>query len=76
MRGKVVAYCDSFRRPEGGRGLIYDDRIDPSTIGEFTCPTCFESFLALFLFLKHRRESHADKLAPLAGLSRKESVDA
>jgi hypothetical protein len=42
------------------------DRIDPSVIDEFTCPTCFQSFLALFLYLKHSREAHGDRLAPLS----------
>ena len=42
------------------------DRIDPSTIDEFTCPRCFQTFLALFLYLKHQRERHGDRLAPLS----------
>ena len=43
-----------------------NDRIDPSTIDEFVCPTCLESFLALFLFLNHARERHGERLAPLS----------
>jgi len=42
-----------------------NNRIDPSEIDEFTCPKCFQSFLALFLYLKHVRESHGERLAPL-----------
>jgi hypothetical protein len=41
-------------------------RIDPSTLGDFTCPRCRESFLALFLYLEHTRRKHGERLAPLA----------
>jgi hypothetical protein len=44
---------------------MIDDRIDPSTLDDYLCPQCFEPFLALFLYLKHRRERHGDRLAPL-----------
>ncbi len=42
------------------------DRIDPSTINEFTCPRCLQTFLALFLYLDHARRQHGERLAPLS----------
>ena len=39
--------------------------IDPSAIDEFVCPLCLQPFLALFLYLKHSREAHNSRLAPL-----------
>ena len=49
-----------------------DDRIDPSTIDEYVCPTCFQTFLAYFLYLKHAREQHKERLAPLSPAAAKE----
>ena len=43
-----------------------NDRIDPSAIDEYLCPRCYQTFLALFLFLKHAREQHGERLAPLS----------
>ncbi len=42
-----------------------DNRIDSSKIEEFQCPKCFQSFLALFLYVRHMREKHGERLAPL-----------
>lgn len=43
-----------------------DDRIDPSAISEFRCPQCNQTFLAYFLYLRHAREKHGDRPAPLS----------
>ena len=52
------------------------DRIDPSTLDEFICPHfgCKESFLALFLYLKHARERHGEVLLPLRPATEREGV--
>jgi hypothetical protein len=35
---------------------ITNDRLDPSTLGEFPCHLCGHVSLAWFLWLEHRRE--------------------
>ena len=45
---------------------MHNDPIDPSAIDEFQCPLCQDSFLALFLYLRHSREQHGSRLAPLS----------
>ena len=42
------------------------DRIDPSTLNDYTCPLCFKPFLVLFLYLDHARRHHGERLAPLS----------
>ena len=43
-----------------------NDPIDPSTLNDYVCPLCPESFLALFLYIRHSREQHGSRLAPLS----------
>ena len=45
---------------------MINDHIDPSTLNDYTCPTCLQPFLALFLYLRHSREQHGSRLAPLS----------
>jgi len=43
-----------------------NDPIDPSALNDYVCPLCQDSFLALFLYLRHSRERHGSRLAPLS----------
>jgi hypothetical protein len=52
-----------------------NDRIDPSTVDEFVCPTCFQSFLAFFLYIKHARERHGARVSsPLSPAAPQEGI--
>ena len=39
--------------------------IDPSAVDEFVCPKCFQTFVALFLYIHHARRVHKEVFAPL-----------
>ena len=43
-----------------------NDPIDPSALNDYVCPLCQDSFLALFLYLRHSREQHGSRPAPLS----------
>jgi hypothetical protein len=47
------------------RSGMTDNRIDPSEIEEYQCQKCFQTFLALFLYAKHMRDYHDERMAPL-----------
>lgn len=50
-----------------------DDRVEPSEIGEWVCPTCYQSFLAFFLYLKHARDRHGTRMSsPLSPATNQE----